>query len=204
MSYRKFTLKSFCQTFGIQTSYSPVLQNVIPQEATPLLSAELAESHRFPMLTEKAKSEHIISPVLREICRRNPDNLTLFSGYELTADKKRGLNGYCDFLFSKTSVPIEISTPMICLVEAKSENIEGGVGQCAAEMLAARIFNEKDGSEVRIIHGCVTSAYDWLFLRLDGDTLTIDTHRYALANLPELLGAWQSVIDFYNPEKKGK
>jgi hypothetical protein len=197
MSYRKFTLTSFCTNFGITSAFLPVLHNIQAQEPTPFLKTELAENLRFPMLTEKAKSEHIIAPVLREMCRRNPHNLTLFSGYELSVDKKRGLNGYCDFLFTRTSVPIEVSAPMICLVEAKNENIENGIGQCAAEMLAAHIFNERAGKPLPAIHGCVTSAYDWLFLRLEGDTLLIDTRRYALANLPELLGALQTVIDFY-------
>jgi hypothetical protein len=65
-------------------------------------------------------------------------------------------------------------------------------------LLREYLFNEREGSDIRIIHGCVTSAYDWLFLKLDGATLTIDTRRYGLVNLPELLGALQTVIDFYN------
>ena len=31
------------------------------------------------------------------------------------------------------------------IVEAKNENIKSGLGQCAAEMVAARLFNEREG-----------------------------------------------------------
>ena len=30
------------------------------------------------------------------------------------------------------------------IVEAKNENIKGGLGQCVAEMVAAQIFNERE------------------------------------------------------------
>ena len=37
-----------------------------------------------------------------------------------------------------------IKYPIIALVEAKNENIMGGLGQCLAEMIAARIFNKAE------------------------------------------------------------
>lgn len=71
------------------------------------------------------------------------------------------------------------------------------MGQCAAEMLATRLFNEATENDISIVHGAVTSGTEWLFLRLEGDALLVDTRRYALANLPELLGALQTVLDVY-------
>ncbi|MFY8001394.1 MAG: hypothetical protein ACOVSW_22570 [Candidatus Kapaibacteriota bacterium] len=199
MSYQKFTLTSFEKAFSITAHSGALFPNTPIRSADGLLQAELEENIQYPMLTEKARSEYIISPILRFIRRSNPENLTLFSGYELKVDKARGLTGYCDYLFSQSSVPIEVKAPIICLTEAKRENLDAGVGQCAAEMLAARIFNEQQENNVRIIHGAVTSGTEWLFLRLEGEELMIDTHRYSLANLPELLGALQTVIDFYKP-----
>ncbi len=197
MSYRKFTLTSFEKAFGITATSTTLFVNVKPCEADNLLSAELAENIIYPMFTEKARSEYLISPILRFIRRKNSENLTLFSGYELKVDKQRGLVGYCDFLFSRSSVPIEVKAPIICLVEAKRENLDAGVGQCAAEMLAARLFNQEADNNIEIVHGAITSGTEWLFLRLEGETLLIDSRRYALANLPELLGALQAVIDVY-------
>ncbi|MFY8000478.1 MAG: hypothetical protein ACOVSW_17930 [Candidatus Kapaibacteriota bacterium] len=157
MSYQKFTLTSFEKTFSITAQSGALFPNTPIRSADALLQAELDENIQYPMLTEKARSEYIISPILRFIHRSNPENLTLFSGYELKVGKTRGLTGYCDRLFSQSSIPIEVKVPIICMTEAKRENLDTGVGQCAAEMLAARIFNEKNDSDVHVIHGAVTS-----------------------------------------------
>jgi hypothetical protein len=34
--------------------------------------------------------------------------------------------------------------PIVCIVEAKNENIRTGYAQCIAEMIAAGIFNERN------------------------------------------------------------
>ena len=141
--------------------------------------------------------------MLKEIWRNVNRSVVVFSGAKLTVDAAEGLDGYCDFIIAKSPFRSEIQAPLLCVVEAK-EDVEGSLGQCTAEMVAARIFNERDGIPLSAIYGCVTAALEWLFLRLEGTTLTIDTHRYSLMNLPELLGALQSVIDFYQTQKKGK
>ena len=43
------------------------------------------------------------------------------------------------------------------IIEAKNENIKGGLGQCAAAMLAAQLFNQQEGNEIRKIYGAVTT-----------------------------------------------
>jgi hypothetical protein len=172
MSYWKFTLTSFeKKTFGIAATSQALFDNIKPCEAHNLLSAELAENILYPMFTEKARSEYLSSPILRFIRRSNPENLMLFSGYELKVDRQRSLVGYCDFLFSRSSIPIEVKAPIICLVEAKRENLDASVGQCAVEMFAARLFNQEAGNGIEIVHGAIASGMEWLFLRLEGDTL---------------------------------
>ncbi|MCU0427478.1 MAG: hypothetical protein MUF71_17830 [Candidatus Kapabacteria bacterium] len=198
MSYRKFTLSSFSKDFSITISSAEIFpQPIALVEPSSRLKADIDEGVKLPLGTEKAKSENLIAPILREIRRRNDDSFTIFSGYNLSIDRKRKLTGYCDFVLTMQPMPFELQNPIFCVVEAKDEDIESGLGQCAAEMYAARIFNEEHQNPTAILHGCVTSAYDWLFLRLEGNSLRIDKRRYALANLPELLGALQSVIDFY-------
>lgn len=199
MSYQKFTLATFSEEFAITVEstriFTPPFNRVEPSER---LQFDIEEGLQMPLLTEKAKSENLITPILREMRRRNGAIFTVFSGYNLTVDKRRKLSGYCDYVLTMQSIPFELRNPIFCIVEAKHEDIESGIGQCAAEMYAARLFNEKNGNRSSdIIHGCVTSAYDWLFLRLEGSTLQIDSQRYVLAKLPELLGALQTVIDFY-------
>ena len=62
-------------------------------------------------------------------------------------------------------------SPVLMLVEAKNENIKAGLGQCAAEMIAAQILNVKSGLESQAVYGCVTTGTDWKFLELSDRTL---------------------------------
>ena len=42
------------------------------------------------------------------------------------------------------------------------------IGQCAAEMVAARIFNKQKKREYNTIYGVVTSGTEWLFFEIRG------------------------------------
>ena len=68
-----------------------------------------------------------------------------------------------------------------------------GLGQCAAEMVAIRIFNEKKGHPLPTVFGCSTSGGSWRFLKLEADTLFIDKTEYHLSNLPAILGILVSI-----------
>jgi hypothetical protein len=95
--------------------------------------------------TEKARSEFLIAPILMEARRLRHGAVSLFSGAELNVDASRGLNGFCDFVLSGSATQTELDAPLITIVEAKNENIRAGVPQCAAEMFAAQLFNERRG-----------------------------------------------------------
>lgn len=73
------------------------------------------------------------------------------------------------------------------MVEAKKEDINGGLGQCIAEMVAAQIFNKKHGDE-RTVYGTVTTGTNWVFLKLDGQTVAIDLAEYSINNPAKILG----------------
>lgn len=96
--------------------------------------------------------------MLKEIWRNVNRSVVVFSGAKLTVDAAEGLDGYCDFIITKSPFRSEIQAPLLCVVEAKKEDVESGLGQCTAEMVAARIFNERDGIPLSAIYGCVTAA----------------------------------------------
>ena len=81
---------------------------------------------------------------------------------------------------------IEINDPIFCLVEAKNRTIEEGFGQCASEMCVAFLFNKEHRIESPIVHGVVTNAFEWGFLKLEDKALTVDNYRYSINDLPEL------------------
>ncbi|MCL2933075.1 MAG: hypothetical protein MGG11_12700 [Trichodesmium sp. MAG_R03] len=85
----------------------------------------------------------IIAPILIDIKRQNQEQINIFSGRYFTVEPEKGLNGICDFLITKSPEMLTITAPVITIVEAKKENLNLGLGQCIAEMIAARIFNQK-------------------------------------------------------------
>jgi hypothetical protein len=80
------------------------------------------------------------------------------------------------------------------LVEAKKEDIIAGLGQCVAEMVAAQIFNEREGNEISIIYGTVTSGTNWKFLKLEGKVVEIDLVEYYLTDVNKILGILASGV----------
>jgi hypothetical protein len=200
MAYTSFkTLAQIEQKFGIKHETQPLFRDAQPYQVSEWLKQTLAINQTMPTKTEKAKSELIISPVLVELTQINYQKITLFSGEILNADASVGLNGECDFIISKNKKQLEINDPILQIIEAKRQDFELGTSQCAAQMIGAKIFNEKHKNDIPRIYGCVTTGTEWLFLKLDNNLITVDTKRYYLVNLPELLGVFQVIIDEFKP-----
>ena len=53
---------------------------------------------------------------------------------------------------------------------------------------AVKQFNEREHTPRPAVYGCVTTGTQWLFLKLEGDNLFIDSTQYYLHDLPKLLG----------------
>lgn len=195
MAYSDFTLTSFEKRYGIPYQIGPVF----PKPQTPKIPSEtlVKQLNRnntlLPLLSEKAKSEFIIAPILQEIFNDNTERFTIFSGFAFDVDAE--LNGFCDYLFSSRPHSITIKAPIFCLVEAKNRTVEEGLGQCAAEMLAARMFNQANDEQLNAVYGSVTTGFEWVFLRLDETGMQIDLDRFYLNELPQLLGVLQAVVD---------
>ena len=203
MAYSDFTLISDLEDrFGIIQKRKNIFPNPTSLFPSDRLLWDLEDAELVPINTEKAKSEHLIVPILKEILRKNR-NFSYFSGFQFDVDKERGLAGFCDYIFSTETDAIEIKSPIFCIIEAKNRSIEDGYAQAGAEMIASRIFNEKKGKPTPIIYGCVTNAFDWSFLQLENDILWIDTERYYLEtnSLPQILSILQTIVNIYvNPK----
>jgi hypothetical protein len=101
---------------------------------------------------------------------------------------------YSDFIVSRSPEQLFIAAPAVIIIEAKNENIKGGLAQCLAAMLAAQIFNARAGKEFDAIYGVVTTGSAWKFLRLTGQTATIDLREYYLNELGGLLGVLLHIV----------
>jgi hypothetical protein len=190
MAYNNFTLESVKHQFGLSLSVAPFCQNL--PVATPSATFLAIFEEWFPLAqtakSEKAKSELLVSPVLLEVRKLVNKSVELFSGEEFSVDRELGLNGFCDFLLSKSVTPYIIEAPIVMLVEAKKGELDVGLGQCVAEMVAAQLFNKNEGQEIPVIYGCVTSGKLWQFLKLVGNAVTIDANEYQITPVERILG----------------
>ncbi len=196
MAYSDFSLADLEEKFGVTNQRKRLFENITPILPSEKLRLELAEGEEMPIKSEKAKSEWIVVPILKELRNRNNKFLTIYSGEILTADKEKGLVGECDFIIAKDTKTFDVSLPIFMLVEAKKNDMEEGIRQCAAQMIGARVFNQKKGIQLEKVYGCSTTGDDWQFLELS-DQLYIDNKKYFLVELKELLGIFQFIIDYY-------
>ena len=72
-----------------------------------------------------------------------------------------------------------------------------GIDQCAAQMVGIKFFNEKMGTTLPVIYGCVTTVDNWQFLKLEDKQSTVDPKVYYLVELEKILGIFQYIIDYF-------
>jgi hypothetical protein len=197
MAYANFDLKAAVQKFELSRKEEPALfHDVEPIPPSDFLRDWLAEFAPVAVgfTTEQARREFIITPILAEAKRRSEVAINVFPGAPLMVDEARGLTGICDYLITRSREIYFLEAPIAAVVEAKREDLAGGLGQCVAEMVAIQLFNEREGTPVPAAYGCVTSGNLWKFLRLEGKALAIDSTEYGLGELAKILGIVVSIM----------
>jgi hypothetical protein len=198
-SYSNFTIQDIEDlglSFGELGHIFDLTKEMLPSE---WLLETLRISVQLSAITEKAKSENYITPILMEMKRKNMEKFTFLSGCEFNVDAKRGLKGFCDYILVKSANTMVVQSPILSVVEAKFDAVQSprAIAQCIAEMYAAQQFNLAKNTGITTIFGIVTNADEWLFLKLEGNRVITEQHTYSRLLLPQLLGTLQQVIDFY-------
>lgn len=198
MAYSDFTLKKIKQELNINVVENiNLFANVAEIAISEYLLATLNYNVPLAMAigTEKVRSELIIAHVLLEVRKVLDNSISFFSGINLDVDKDRGLAGYCDFILSKTAEQFYLSAPIVVIVEAKSEYIAGGLGQCIAEMYAANVFNAKEGLSLPIVYGAVTTGNVWKFLQYKHNIAYIDVMEYHVVNINKIVAILVEMVN---------
>ncbi|MCB1191912.1 MAG: hypothetical protein KDK90_15815 [Leptospiraceae bacterium] len=197
MAYSEATFPELKTKYGILQDYQNLgFEFVQESKLSQRLQEDIDDGKAMPVVSEKAKSEFLLAPIFRELQRKNP-NITLFSGISFNLKNDKFLQGTPDFMISARPRRANVEAPIFCMVEAKNGSIEEGFAQCAAEIYAARIFNQEMKEPYETIYGAVTNAYDWVFLKLEGNTVWIDKERFFLNELPKLMGILQYIVEQY-------
>ncbi len=190
MAYSQFTIKKVVDDFNLTLIEQEFLAPVQSVSLSPYLNEFLTKNLQLAIAlnTEKARSELLICPLLLAVKEALNNSISLFSGEEFNVDAEVGLTGVCDYLFSYSPEQLFIKAPVVVIIEAKKEDLKGGLGQCIAAMVAAWKFNQQSRNPIFTIYGAVTTGTLWRFLKLEERTVTIDLSEYLLPPCEPILG----------------
>ena len=193
MAYADFDIEMAETRLGVVVHTADLFPDLVAQPVPAWLIDQLRRASTLPFVSEKARSELVISPILLAVREMSGDRMSVLSGIRFDVEPNRGLVGECDFLMSFSDPLPVVRPPVITLLEAKKQDIDAGLGQCIAQMVAARIFNERHG-KTGSVFGCVTTAEIWQFLRLDGSEVKLDPTRRLISDVGELLGVFRLIL----------
>lgn len=187
-SYSYMTLEYVRGYFHINIRTHQVLVAAKPIAPSDFLRTALQRTAGLALSSEKARSEFLVTPILLEARDYLQNNINIYSGIRFDVSPTEGLQGICDFIISKSPPTPIVQAPLLCMVEAKKNDIDAGLGQCAAEMLAAQRFNMAETTTDNVVYGCVTTGELWQFLSLEANILNIDPKRLYIEHLDQILG----------------
>jgi|SRR5580704_4940665 hypothetical protein len=180
------------EKYGIRLQDAELFEGCPPVEPTPALVEFLRRARHFRLVNERARAHRLVDPVLAELEMLYDGKITTIPEMSLDVKDVEGLSGYPDFVISAGS-PNKI-VPIIAVVEAKKDDIDTGLPQCAAELYAAYLLDQ--GVPARL-YGCVTTGRDWQFLCLDGrdKQVVVDREIYLINEVARLLGVLRRMVD---------
>src|SRR5271155_1854980 len=132
MSYTDFSIESIINDLGVNVVTVAIFPNLEPSPTPAWLRESLDRGIRQVLLSEKARSEFLVVPILLACQEQGPGAVAIYSGQRLDVDAARGLVGECDFILSATPPLPGLRAPLVTIVEAKKNDIEGGIWQCIA------------------------------------------------------------------------
>ena len=198
MAYSDFTLETAGRQLGVVTRPADLFPNSSRADAPAWLAEALARGAQgihLSLISEKARSEFVVAPVLLAGRELSGNKFAIYSGQRLDVDPSRGLTGECDFILAASEPVLPLQAPIAVVVEANKNDIEGGLGQCVAQMVAADQFNQAAGRPERPVFGCVTTGEAWQFLRLAGAEARMDRRRYYIDDVGGILGVIRAIAD---------
>ncbi|RZJ59509.1 MAG: hypothetical protein EOO58_03970 [Hymenobacter sp.] len=200
MAYSDFTIDRLTTNFGVDFEGGKLFLQLAPVEPSAWLVETIDVATESGYGSEKSRSERLVSPVLLELARRNHHQFAIVSGGNLDVDPAIGLNGECDFVLTLSHLQDFIKAPVFCITEAKKQDTDHGIIQCAAQLIGASRLNEREKKHIPTLYGCATTGVEWRFLRFENQVFTLDEGRYLINDLPRLLGVLQHIVDRTKPQ----
>ncbi|RYE88983.1 MAG: hypothetical protein EOO37_05835 [Cytophagaceae bacterium] len=187
------------QKFGIDVRGERFLFADVPVPPSSWLLEALQRADKTGFGSEKSRAERLVSPLLLELSSCNHASFAALSGVRLAGDPTQGLDGECDFVLSFTRLREFVRAPIFCIVAVGYPDIEGSTARCAAQLLGAARFNERENKPIPALYGCVTTGIEWRFLKFENQVVTFDANCYLSNETAKLLGVLQQIVDRTKP-----
>ena len=188
MAYAQFTLLRVQTDLGLTLESVPDLFPAVPAVPVPVAYRESVPAYMRLANTEAGRTHYLIAPLLGHVWLAGNGRIALFPGTRFDVDAAAELVGVCDFILGRPPQVNYVTGPVLMVVEAKNEDIWGGTGQCAAEMVAAQRFNAGRLSDITTIYGAVSDGERWRFLRLRDETLVIEMADRLVSDMDLIFG----------------
>src|SRR5579859_5707124 len=98
MAYSDFSLDRVRRNLGISLEQENLFDQVTEAEVSPWLRETLNRGEQFALLSEKARSEFLIVPILLASRELSENRFAIYSGERLDVAPDKGLVGECDFI----------------------------------------------------------------------------------------------------------
>jgi hypothetical protein len=102
MTYSDFVLDTVISILAVIPERTNLFGSLTPLEVPLWLRTLLDRGQRQVLLSEKARSEFLVVPLLLACEDLRPGSVTIYSGVRLDMDAERGLIGECDFILAPT------------------------------------------------------------------------------------------------------
>ena len=193
MGYSNYEqIKTVAKKFKFEVRITSLFPKIDIVQPSACLVESLRRSSVMVLTNEKTKLERVVSPILLEIAQAYTENFSFFSGELLDVNEADDLVDECDFFFTLHPPRPYVDAPIVAMIKSKDEDLEWGVAQCAAQMYAAKLYNETEGKVMPTIFGCVTDGTEWQFVKLENDVFHLDNR--VITDLPSILGVWHQIL----------
>jgi hypothetical protein len=98
MAYNDFTLDKVESLLGITLQLADLFTPLVPLPVPEWIGEALRQGLELALVSEKARSEFIVGPILLASRQLSQNAFTIYSGQRLDVQPEKGLVGECDFL----------------------------------------------------------------------------------------------------------
>src|SRR5262245_38953055 len=120
MAYTDFTLDLAEVSFKLTAAPGDLFPDLSPINVPGWLRDLLDRGQQAAALvSEKARSEFLVVPILLATREMVPGDLAIYSGQRLDVDPEHGLVGECDYILALTPPVPRLRAPLVTVLEAK-------------------------------------------------------------------------------------